>query len=614
MSVAAWIAVAAALSAGPDRPPPTGPQFWADAARGDDRNAGSRDAPWRTIGQALTRLRAGDTLLLRTGTYREAVAVRLVGRPDAPVTLRAAPGETAVIDPGWAEFFDEPASAWEPVPGGAAGEFRSTRTYPNARDVLGRFGDTPHGLHTYHHAADLRADSELWEVAAGADPKTTDVNPVWCGPGLWYDATTGRIHIRLRHTHLQGVPNYTGETDPRKLRLVIAPFHAVPLTLDGARHVRVQDLTVRGAGYDTVTLRQASDVSLDNLTLWCGSYGIRALGTRKLTLTGCGLHGSVPPWCYRNDTSLRSYPGRPFRDVTRFGTHALLVPEAGREFEVFARPVNDDWEVAYCDFTDAHDGVYLGGVGVRFHHNRIDGLHDDGIYLSPMSPRYDPGRPAVHVYANRIGRCLTALAFGGAEKVTTDDVFIYRNVIDMRPVVPAGRPTPKTPGGTLSPGQVMGDHGSPPWPAMTVYHNTFLVRSARASACGVLSATHPERPRRVFNNLFVHEAGPPVYRGTDTGAAVEADGNVYGGPGPGEGFFKAFRASSPKLEARSRAGDPRLVGGGPALRQESPAVNAGVPLPAAWPDPLRAMDTGAPDAGAVPLGAAPPEVGRAARR
>jgi hypothetical protein len=45
------------------------------------------------------------------------------------------------------------------------------------------------------------------------------------------------------------------------------------------------------------------------------------------------------------------------------------------------------------------------------------------------------------------------------------------------------------------------------------------------------------------------------------------------------------------------------------LQTDSPAVNAGVPVPPDWPDPLRAADAEAPDIGALPLGAEPFRVG-----
>ena len=45
------------------------------------------------------------------------------------------------------------------------------------------------------------------------------------------------------------------------------------------------------------------------------------------------------------------------------------------------------------------------------------------------------------------------------------------------------------------------------------------------------------------------------------------------------------------------------------LREGSPALDAGVELPAEWPDPLRPLDRGKPDVGALPLGAPPLTVG-----
>lgn len=39
------------------------------------------------------------------------------------------------------------------------------------------------------------------------------------------------------------------------------------------------------------------------------------------------------------------------------------------------------------------------------------------------------------------------------------------------------------------------------------------------------------------------------------------------------------------------------------LQPDSPAANAGLPVPPDWPDPLRDSDKGAPDIGALPHGA-----------
>lgn len=79
----------------PERPLSKGPTYFVDAGRGDDKQAGSKAAPWKTLRHAVEQLKAGDTLYLRGGVYFENVAVRLVGRSDAPIVLASFPGEQA---------------------------------------------------------------------------------------------------------------------------------------------------------------------------------------------------------------------------------------------------------------------------------------------------------------------------------------------------------------------------------------------------------------------------------------------------------------------------------------------------------------------------------------
>src|SRR5262249_15619259 len=120
------------LPAAQDRALSDGPRLFVDAARGDDGNAGTARAPWKTLAHALRRLKPGDTLYLRGGTYHEKVVLSRSGTAKAPITVASYPGELAVIDGGLREFLDNPATSWEPFQGGAEGEFVSTRTYPNA--------------------------------------------------------------------------------------------------------------------------------------------------------------------------------------------------------------------------------------------------------------------------------------------------------------------------------------------------------------------------------------------------------------------------------------------------------------------------------------------------
>src|SRR5262249_30002893 len=142
-----------------------------------------------------------------------------------------------------------------------------------------------------------------------------------------------------------------------------------------------------------------------------------------------------------------------------------------------------DWEISYSEFTDGSDGLYLGGVSMKFHHNLVDGMQDDGLYLSPMYVRYDRlmGKAQIHLYQNVFRQALTMLAYGGPETVNTDQLWFYRNIVDLRDPVNIGRPSAKAPAKPYA-GHVMGDHGSPPWPTLFSYHNTIVGKEpARAS-------------------------------------------------------------------------------------------------------------------------------------
>lgn len=614
-----------------------GPGYFVDAARGDDTAAGTREAPFQTIARGLEALRPGDTLYLRGGVYYERPVISHQGRADAPITIRSYPGELAILDGSLREFTERPAECWEPVAGSTMGEYRSRRRYPNLRHVLGSFGDSMIGLQTYYHPQDLRSPNELVSTAKPQGDNQQDIDPLYCGPGVWYDRESGYIYCRLAHTNLPDpIPNYRGPTDPRQVPLILTPHRATPLLLDGAEHVHLKDLVIRGGGYTTVALDHARHIEMDNVVIYCGTYGLRAARTGPFKFYRSALYGNVAPWTFRGDGSKRDYPGRPFRNISRLNTHALIEIEAGQESSVYATPQNDDWEFAYCDFTDAHDGLYLGCINVRVHHCLIDGLQDDGIYFSPMYHRYRllPNDPEIHVYQNHFGACLTALAFGGPHEKTQDTVFIYRNVFDLRGTVQTGRPREAGALPGINHGKVIGDHGSPPWNSMNIYHNTIVAATpARTADMALYQAVREGYSRRVFNNILVHQTRLPAFPVLPAEADIAGDANLYFCPSVQASIdqvFGRFRKSpayeasraryEPGVEAGAIIADPQfvqlpIVPGKPAnyeLRQGSPAVDAGVPLPEGWPDPLAAADRGKPDIGALPLGVRMLKAGRAA--
>ena len=168
------------------RPLPNGPLHFVDPAKGKDDNQGTKGSPWKSVAHALTKLDAGDTLVLRGGVYYERIYCSTFGTLKKPITIRSFPGELGVIDGSFREFFADPKNAWEPWQKGAKGEYRSKRTYKNVRNVHGRFGDSMIGLQIYHYLKDLRGER-------------------YVGPGVWFNPQSGRIHARLQPYKADGV-------------------------------------------------------------------------------------------------------------------------------------------------------------------------------------------------------------------------------------------------------------------------------------------------------------------------------------------------------------------------------------------------------------------------
>lgn len=631
------------LPAPSTRPIAAGEGFYVDPKAGDDADAGNRKRPWKTLQHAVGKLEPGDVLYLRGGIYFEHVTIKSQGTAVEPITIRSMPGELAVIDGGLREFFVSPETAWEVVPDGAPGEFRSVKAYPDlggridTTNVLGNFGDSMVPLHGYRFLSDLRNSNEYFaNLNAG---KTEAGDGIYCGPGVYYDMETGRIHCQLAHTHQKalGNDNYQGETDPRKVPLVIAGMKpGSTLTLEDASYVRVQDLVVRGSRLATVSINQSQNIEFDGVTAFGGQSAMAVRDSAGLRLWNCALRGIAAPWTYRGSLKYRAIEARIFS--------ASGWDPTGND--------NHDFELAFSEFTDCVDGVFLGNVkNVQFHHNLVDNVSDDGLFLTAATA-FDGTTPGgnVHIYQNRLARCLTTFAFGvghGRQKTTSTGkqagagVFIYRNVFDFRRPVMYQQPKPDESQITTF-GRVASDHGGPLWEPMTIYHNTILhveppYRNYYLAGLGGHLAEGSVR--KVFNNIVVQTQGPPgtvlpilVPEGKNQPLKTlefQADGNLHWSyeTKPTIEILSKFR-NSPSYKAsqewypdgwtaHDKVADPKFAGfqldwrepADARLLEDSPAVNAGVELPKTWTDPIRKSDMGAPDVGALPFGVAPWPIG-----
>src|SRR5947209_2610425 len=66
---------------------------------GNDNNAGTLAAPWRTIQKAANTVQAGDTVKVRAGTYNEVVTMKTSGNStQGYITFANYPGEAPIVD------------------------------------------------------------------------------------------------------------------------------------------------------------------------------------------------------------------------------------------------------------------------------------------------------------------------------------------------------------------------------------------------------------------------------------------------------------------------------------------------------------------------------------
>ncbi|MDQ3621479.1 MAG: DUF1565 domain-containing protein [Verrucomicrobiota bacterium] len=634
------------LPAAATRPPVTGAKLFVDAARGNDAAAGREQAPWRTLGHALRRLKPGDTLCLRGGTYYERVSLSRSGTEEAPITICSYPGELAVLDGGLRNFLEDPAASWAPFAEGAPGEYVSTATYLQADDrqvprqflpaswepmwgleeerplALGHFADSMVPLHGYRVAADLRSNNELW---AGGKKAMRD-SGVYCGPGLWFNRETGRIHIRLAHHRLEGLGDhaYRGETDPRRLPLVVAAgFGGDVLRVSGVKHVRIRDLVLRGAtGSPMIHVYGSENVEVDHVTVYGGFPALLVNASKNVRLTHSAFRGLAAPWSSR-------------AHMKYCGTASYQIILQNNQ------PGNENIEFSWCEFTDDHDFAFLRHVkGLHFHHNLVDNFNDDGLECGPKLRDH-----TLFISQNRIGACLIPLTQHEIEKDESPldhdphaGVFVFRNVIDLRAGTYKSPPAqPDATGSFLhQEGHFVGDHGGPIWPVIHFYHNTLLrhtpvFRDSFLFGLGSQGLRHTERD--VFNNIFVQTERVPgvgFVAVREAGKVREGGNLIWGmkeGPSLKSDVFAKFRASPLFKQSRShyepgwtthdRVADPQFISLAPnasmptdlRLRPGSPAIDAGLPIAEQWPDPLREKDKGPPDIGALPHGAEPWGVG-----
>jgi hypothetical protein len=307
---------------------------------------GTAEAPFDEIRDAVfpqDLVGPGTTVILHAGTYPATTfGVAFSGDASAHVTVKAAPDETVVFDPGVAgpngcfaapqtnacagetwlscgHIQDPACEDRDPDDGidlpAHDDEFISVHEVDETR--WGTMLDSGWRLLSYTTLEDLRAENESDLVVPVSDPRPGFVlasDPqtkrlfTYRGPGLWYDRQYERIHVRLSHTRLgPEVGDYLGSTDPEALPMSISNQVAATIT---ASFIDFQDIVFENGGANTV-LADRTEVAFDRCAFRGGTEVVRFGSAQHLTVTNSEFTARLGPWVSREDVKAQSDTIRP---------------------------------------------------------------------------------------------------------------------------------------------------------------------------------------------------------------------------------------------------------------------------------------------------------------
>jgi hypothetical protein len=527
---------------------------------GLENGAGTFEDPYHSIRKGIESAAGGGVVFLRGGPYEESVAVRGVsGTWLKKIVVRPYKTEHVTIDALIPDFLNPPADVqWDPV-----GQGEYVWRVPLDEGIVptgGAFMDrSPHTrLVKYDWLQDMQSDNELWpkgelgdnivwlrhkKPGEAATYSITEERRRWVymGPGIWFDPDTRRVHVRLSPTHhgVDGLQEYAGESDPNQVRLALSEQDSHALFLRDCSHLYFKNLTVRYGGQDTIRLRNCTDVTFDHVNIRAASRAIRLQNDDDhvneknihIVVKHCEIDGGLPPWFFRTDRKDTYYfdpannPNAPAEDIklNNLGasTGGVLISGGKRTSHV---------TVHHCEISNGHD-AYVFGDKMRFHHNLVHNLNDDGLAISG-----EAGPGTSKIYQNVITQCMTVPSFGADGEL--GQTYFYRNLVDIRTPIAGIRPAFEGDPRSLRNGHFYkGDAVEGPF---DLFHNTCLVLDpggpgkddlTRGFAHYSGQIEHGGR-RRAHNNIFV-----AAYSGVARELAFLPPA-AFNGPTDGNTYFR----------------------------------------------------------------------------
>jgi len=542
---------------------------------------GTQEDPFTSVSDGIKAAQNGGTVHLHGGHYVESVELEGVSGLDEQWILVQPFGDGEVFIDSLLPEFLKPGDddGWDPVtpPGGTFnGEYVWRKPYPapgpsldRQRVIGGAFLDEPVHIRlvSYSQLGDLQAENQLWP-----DDNPADGNQVWrphdflpdtfvpedrpgriyrrpwvyMGPGIWFDEAAGerKVHIRLAATdnRIQGWDDYEpDETDPNNVHLALSREEDYAIFLTNSHRIRFLDLTLRFGSPDTIRLNTCTDITFDHCRIRSGTRAINLLTgnaansrNKDIRVEHCVIDGGIPTWVFRSDRKdeylmgptdkVQAVKAEVFRNRLAASTSGVQISGTKR---------NSNVTVHHCEIVNAHD-TYVFGDGMRFHHNWVHNLNDDGIALSGEAETTN-----ARIFGNVMTQCLTALSF--ASEKTLGPVYVYGNLIDIRrPTLGIRRRKATGVPDSLRQGHFFKDGVNEG--RIELFHNTCVVLDPGTAGADLADITDAgfsyfinigaSEPRRAFNNIMVAVYTSdshlrPIAFLAPAKFTTESDGNTY---------------------------------------------------------------------------------------
>jgi hypothetical protein len=299
-----------------------GRTFWVDnaATNATDTNPGSSARPWKTIaraGSATNELRPGDTVLIRSGVYRETVKITVSGAPGRPVTFAAAPGARVVIKGSeivrapWTKVTPDPGVK-EPWPNALANVWKvklGEEFLPDPNEPL-QFNDC--GVSKSQIMQVIVSDAYPLQPIGPAGAAYADAEKKWIvaepiGRGLedirrdsfYFDPATHELYVKvggepgwflMEVAVRNGVLGVAGVHDVVVRGLEVRHSRGSLVSLGGCERVTVEDCRLALAGFCNLGVYVSSNCIVRRCdSSWAGNTGMNLYRTTACTVEDCVL-------------------------------------------------------------------------------------------------------------------------------------------------------------------------------------------------------------------------------------------------------------------------------------------------------------------------------------